>query len=470
MTYPTLSVLIPVYNGAKYIRRCLNSVLSQSVLPQEIIVLNDASTDDTVEIIKEYQSNHSLIKLLHNEKNKGLILSQNRLINEASSEYLFFLACDDWVEKDFLKESLDILKAHPEAGLCCTDPAFYFVKDNRLVKGRYCWAESACYICPDELRLLLRGGYYIETHTMITKKSSVLKAGCYIDKLSWHADWFLAHVIALREGICYIPLALATREIRDDAWSAGCGDFNKRANILADIIRLLKTDYRDCLPAFVDSMIMHTFGTHTAEVVLKDSEFWDVESLLLTALPMFKKLSEINTLQGQRFKLSAFKNQVDELNELYFKGGYRELNNALQGIVKNQTLELNLIIMIINMLVQNKLFFTARDFLSDCMQTQSYRPLKDLLSQLTESCKAITKRCLIAEELIKDSRYERAIDELLVNIQHCTDHVDTLNALSVAYYKSGNSQEAFKYITIALDIAPENDDVKENFRIIKQLV
>ena len=89
----TFSVVIPAYNSAKLINNAINSCLQQTLLPKEIIIIDDCSIDNTVEIIKQVKS--PLIKLLLNSTNKGPSYSRNIGIKNSNSSWILFLDADD---------------------------------------------------------------------------------------------------------------------------------------------------------------------------------------------------------------------------------------------------------------------------------------------------------------------------------------------------------------------------------------
>lgn len=112
---PLVSVIIPVYNVEKYLTQCLNSVVNQTYSNIEIICIDDASEDNSVEILKEYASKDARIKVLYNQKNLGLGQTRNIGINAARGEYIHFVDSDDWVKLDAyekLKEIID--EYHPQ--------------------------------------------------------------------------------------------------------------------------------------------------------------------------------------------------------------------------------------------------------------------------------------------------------------------------------------------------------------------
>ncbi len=102
-----ISVIINVYNGEKFIDKCLKSVVEQTYKNLEIIVVNDGSTDNTLNIVKTYKDER--IRII-NQNNMGLSLSRNVGIENAHGEYLFFVDADDFVTIDVIEYLYDIAK------------------------------------------------------------------------------------------------------------------------------------------------------------------------------------------------------------------------------------------------------------------------------------------------------------------------------------------------------------------------
>lgn len=100
MKNPIISIIVPVYNAQNYIEKCLNSILEQDMEDFEIIVVNDASEDDTINILKKYAKNKQIV-LINNEENLGTGESRNKGILFARGKYISFVDNDDWVEKNY---------------------------------------------------------------------------------------------------------------------------------------------------------------------------------------------------------------------------------------------------------------------------------------------------------------------------------------------------------------------------------
>ena len=89
MSSPKVSVIMKVYNSERYLREAIDSVLNQTFTDYEFLILDDASSDSSVEIINGYSDKR--IRLLQNAENLGIVVGQNRLISEAKGEYIAVL-------------------------------------------------------------------------------------------------------------------------------------------------------------------------------------------------------------------------------------------------------------------------------------------------------------------------------------------------------------------------------------------
>ena len=96
------SIIIPIYNVAKYLPKCLDSVLGQSFTDFEVICVNDGSTDDSLSVLEQYAARDARIKVI-SQANGGLSAARNTGINNAHGKYILFLDSDDWIESNTLQ-------------------------------------------------------------------------------------------------------------------------------------------------------------------------------------------------------------------------------------------------------------------------------------------------------------------------------------------------------------------------------
>ncbi len=110
-----LSIVIPMYNTEKYIGQCIKSVLDIKGIENEIIIINDGSTDRSPEIVREYEKKSSHIKVV-NQENQGASMARNRGIEECTGDYIYFLDSDDWIETASFEKIIGELEKEHEKG------------------------------------------------------------------------------------------------------------------------------------------------------------------------------------------------------------------------------------------------------------------------------------------------------------------------------------------------------------------
>lgn len=106
---PLISVIIPIYNVEKYLKRCLESVVNQDYKNLEIILINDGSTDNSLEIATTYKSKDKRIKIF-SQINQGLSAARNSGLDKATGDYITFIDSDDYVSKDYVSYLFNLIK------------------------------------------------------------------------------------------------------------------------------------------------------------------------------------------------------------------------------------------------------------------------------------------------------------------------------------------------------------------------
>lgn len=116
MNYPLISVILPVYNVASYIQECIDSLLNQTIQDFELIIIDDASTDNTLNIIRNF--NDPRIKIIEKKRNLGLIHSLNLGVENAKGEYVARMDGDDISTLDRFQKQYEVLKNNKEIDVC----------------------------------------------------------------------------------------------------------------------------------------------------------------------------------------------------------------------------------------------------------------------------------------------------------------------------------------------------------------
>ena len=125
---PKISIIVPVYNSEQKLKDCLDSLVEQTEKDLEIIVIDDKSTDHSLEIVESYAKNYSNIRVYRNEQNQGVSKTRNIGISLATGEYITFVDSDDYVNPNMYEELYEVAKRYNEPELITT--GILFVKGN----------------------------------------------------------------------------------------------------------------------------------------------------------------------------------------------------------------------------------------------------------------------------------------------------------------------------------------------------
>lgn len=247
----TLSVVIPNYNHARFLPDSIDSILHQSRPPDEIIVVDDASSDNSVEILRAYAARDDRIRLILSETNRGVMQSLRAGVEACSGRYFFGGAADDRILPGLFERSMALLRRYPEAGLCSAQS---LVMDESLTRERVFATPEVvsrpAFLPPARVRELLRlYGSWFMGNTTIYRREAFLAAGGYMPDLQFFADGFVSQAMALRHGACYLPEPLAIWRKMDEGFaSASMNDEERVASVMVHVRRLEQTGFRGLFP------------------------------------------------------------------------------------------------------------------------------------------------------------------------------------------------------------------------------
>lgn len=312
--WPRLSALVPNYNHAAYLQVCLEALLHQSVAALEVIVIDDGSTDNSLEVLNEYAHRHPELRVYRNERNLGVARTLNRALELARGEYVFPTAADDQVWPGFFEKSLRLLAEHPQAALSCTVCQWRFVDSGLTWHMGLGMADRPCYLSPDELvRIGRRGKLFIGTTSTIIRKEALREIGWFMPELRWHCDWFAALVPAFRHGLCYVPEVLSSFNIHSKSFYQSGHKGPEHRQVLHKLLELLNSPaYADVRPRVRESAALSLFGMPMLRILLSHREFWPFINVALLRRTMHRSAELIGKrtlpLWAARWVLRRFYN------------------------------------------------------------------------------------------------------------------------------------------------------------------
>ena len=118
---PAVTIGLPVYNGARFLRRAVDALLAQTFTDFELVIADNASTDETPAIASEYAASDTRVRYVRAPVNAGVEANFLRVLREASGRYFMWAGCDDWWAPNFVEQTVDALERSPRAVVAMSD-------------------------------------------------------------------------------------------------------------------------------------------------------------------------------------------------------------------------------------------------------------------------------------------------------------------------------------------------------------
>jgi glycosyltransferase involved in cell wall biosynthesis len=235
------SVIIPVYNGAKYIERALNSVLAQTLQSYEIVIVNDGSSDNSDELIKFYIKQHPEVKIKYiAQENRGLGGGRNTAIKNSSGEFMALLDQDDLWYPNKLEKVHRIFSMHSEVDLVCNNEA---IRRNGKVIGDSSYGPNN----RDMFRCLLFKGNCLSPSAVAFRKKVVDDIGYFSEdtkRIHFTEDYdFWLRIAKKNHRFYFFAEVLGEFSIHDSNFS-----FNDMEKIIKNTINVIDFHYSNYEP------------------------------------------------------------------------------------------------------------------------------------------------------------------------------------------------------------------------------
>jgi glycosyltransferase involved in cell wall biosynthesis len=221
---PLVSVVTPLYNGEKYLRQCIESVLGQTYANWEYIIVNNRSTDGSLAIADEYARRDSRIRVVTNDEFVGINHNHNIAFNliAGESKYCKPVHADDWLFPECLAQMVAVAEAHPSVGLVGS----YTLRDTQIVGTGLPYPSTVlpgATLC----RLTLRGEVYVFwSPTTVLIRSDAIRAGrgAFYNAAHLHADDEACFDVLQRWDFGFVHQVLTFARTHEGSMSASKAD------------------------------------------------------------------------------------------------------------------------------------------------------------------------------------------------------------------------------------------------------
>ena len=236
---PKLSVVLPNYNHARFLPDALDALLAQTMPADEIIVIDDASTDDSLKVIESYRLRFPRFVVISNESNRGVIPNLNAGLRAASGTFLYCAAADDRSHPSLFEQAVGLLETHPQAAL--------FSARCNIISER----GEPQGILPTPIPLLVPGflpvtavrrklldddGWFVGPST-VWRREYLLNVGGFPENLGAFTDGFVSRQLALMHGACFSPELLSSWRRMEGGYAWEASSIDKAQDLIEQVRR-----------------------------------------------------------------------------------------------------------------------------------------------------------------------------------------------------------------------------------------
>jgi glycosyltransferase involved in cell wall biosynthesis len=251
----TVAIVLCNYNHGKYLPESLGHLCRQTRPADQIIVLDDGSTDDSRDIIQRFASEHPRIEAHANGRNLGLQVSIAKAAVMVRCDYMLWTAADDLIRPAFVERNMAVLDRFPQAALSFSE-VVSFTDDpertdrfavNPSVSRIFDLSDLPAYLSPPRLRQRMRRAYLpIASNTAVISVRLLREFGGFPPALRWFSDSFTCTALAARHGACVVAEPLALIRSAPASYSQSMHDAAQQIVVLNAMLDLLaRPELRD---------------------------------------------------------------------------------------------------------------------------------------------------------------------------------------------------------------------------------
>jgi len=254
LSKPNLSVVLPNFNHAQFLGAALDALLHQTRPADEIIVIDDASTDASAALIERYQASHPAVRLVRNEKNLGVVRNLNRGLDLARGKLVYFAAADDVAAPALFATAIALLGAHPQAALFSARCNIIGPDGSGLgTLATPLPLASSGFLRPSDVgRFLLKEDSWFNGSSTVWRRMPLVEAGGFPASLGAFTDGYMSRKLALRHGCCFSPDVLSSWRRMEGGYAWKSTELEKSRKLVDAVRREMAKDGDLFPPGYAD--------------------------------------------------------------------------------------------------------------------------------------------------------------------------------------------------------------------------
>lgn len=233
--WPSVTVVVPNRNHARYLPESLGSIAAQTHDADEVIIVDDGSTDESLAVIEGFLQNRPTWRVIRHDESRGVIAALNRGMAEAKGDWIAFLGADDLVAAEFLEKTLAQTRRMPDAALMCGCAGLLNGAASRSIRPVILPTTESEFVSAEQFRSLLRTGdnFFVGT-VVLYRRQALMTLGGFDPALGSMCDGLVARRLAARFGFGFIPEILGYWRMHGENYSVvTAGSIEKVERIVA---------------------------------------------------------------------------------------------------------------------------------------------------------------------------------------------------------------------------------------------
>ncbi len=274
----TVSVVLPNFNHASELESSIPALLEQTDQPEEIIVVDDGSTDGSVELLQSYARRAPHLKIRRHQANRGVEAAISTGLEAAAGNYIILASADELVHPELCASLRQAIEQFPNARMAFARFGEWNAQNGQARSLNPRDPREMWYVRGDQpefvssqdfIEHLSRRFVCLSANAAIIERRALLEVGGFDPALKWHSDWFAMYALAFRYGFVAVPKSLALFRLSNDSYSArGMKVLKKQSEVALNIQRKIHAaefqDVRKCLqraPAAMSTFMRATLLT-----------------------------------------------------------------------------------------------------------------------------------------------------------------------------------------------------------------
>jgi glycosyltransferase involved in cell wall biosynthesis len=295
---PTFSAIMINYNQAPDLPAAMDAAFGQTVAFDEVIIVDDGSTDNSVEVIESRLASEPNGRLIKNSENIGIIPTTNAGLNVATGDFIYFMSTGDQYSKRVVEWCSEVLDKHPDVAMVSGNVKIYnsdTQKERKFVLPFK--QEIASYKADDILSITKKRAFTFLGGANFIRRDAIVAAGQILPPLKWHSDWFLYLLVASRHSFAIMPQECIVILQSEGQYSHACNDWSQQKKVIRAFVELLQSDYSDAYQFFKEGAFMPTYDFSALPFLLLDKKLRDyLTPLLVWRLLTYKPMRVIGRL------------------------------------------------------------------------------------------------------------------------------------------------------------------------------